>query len=134
MDETEEVREAPNSSVFWPLVFMIAMICLICSGMWFFVVWLPSRCEIRYGYKYEKIVRWMEGSDAEHYWPTLKKAMADGVITRGEYNELEAIETNLDLLRGKSAFLKFYQERKDYWEKGHFGNPVYLPENTEDVL
>jgi hypothetical protein len=104
------------------------------GGLWFFTDYLPSQKECNRGYQFHAIERWMEGDDAQYFWPTLKEAMEDGVLQNYEYEKLDQINDNLDLERGRTSFMKLYNERKDHWEKGYFGDPLYLPENTEGAI
>ncbi len=62
----------------------------------------------------------MDSENAEHFYPLLKKAMEDGVLTGWEWDEMDELDDDLELLKDKSAFLDMWDKNKDRWAKGDF--------------
>lgn len=137
----EIVKKEANP--FWSFlmgVFYCFALLAVAGGMTYGLIYYiheyrPNQQPIARGYQYKQIQKWMESDDAIHFWPTLKKSMQDGIVTKGEYNELKEIERTLDLQRESAAFLRFYKERKEYWEKDWFGPPEDFenPGNEQDA-
>lgn len=93
--------------------------CLIGAMMWF--TWIgPGTSECDRAYHYESVERWMDSENAEHFYPLLKKAMEDGVLTGWEWDEMDELDDDLELLKDKSAFLDMWDKNKDRWAKGDF--------------
>lgn len=63
-------------------------------------------------FDYSKLERLLTSEDAKYYYPTIKRAYKDSIITNGEMDEIRDIEENLDLLRNKHSFNNFWNSKE----------------------